>query len=168
MPSTLVCATLGTSMGPFQLVANDDGLFYVRLPNVLDEHFERYADHHYPEGWTTVKDDQYMSPYVLQFREYFAGRRKHFDIPFAYHGTEFQKTVWNALLEIPYGETISYSQLASLIARPTAIRAVGTANGSNPLPILIPCHRVVSQGGGLGGYGGGLELKRYLLNIESS
>ena len=81
-------------------------------------------------------------------------------------GTEFQKEVWLALAEIPYGKTISYAELASMVGRPTAFRAVGQANGANPIPIVLPCHRVIASGGGIGGYGGGLDMKRQLLALE--
>lgn len=101
-----------------------------------------------------------------QLEEYFDGRRQHFDLPLAPHGTAFQQRVWQALEEIPFGETRRYSQLAAALG--SAPRAVGTACGRNPLPILIPCHRVVAIGGGLGGYSGmdGIETKRRLLVLE--
>jgi O-6-methylguanine DNA methyltransferase len=102
-----------------------------------------------------------------QLREYFAGRRRQFQLPLDLRGTSFQEEVWKALLEIPYGRTLSYAQLARNIARPKAIRAVGAANGANPVPIIVPCHRVVASGGALGGYGGGLALKKRLLALES-
>ena len=81
-------------------------------------------------------------------------------------GTEFQRSVWTSLADIPYGEVISYAELAEMVGRPTAFRAVGQANGANPIPIVLPCHRVVASGGGIGGYGGGLDLKRELLALE--
>jgi methylated-DNA-[protein]-cysteine S-methyltransferase len=104
---------------------------------------------------------------VLQLTEYFAGRRQQFDLPLAPQGTPFQQRVWRGLLEVPYGATISYAQLAARIRQPTAARAVGLANGSNPLPIVIPCHRVIGANGKLTGYGGGLQIKERLLALES-
>ena len=101
-----------------------------------------------------------------QLTEYFAGERTEFDLPIALAGTEFQKDVWMALADIPYGKTISYAELAGMVGRPTAFRAVGQANGANPIPIVLPCHRVVASGGGIGGYGGGLAMKRRLLALE--
>jgi len=98
--------------------------------------------------------------------EYFAGSRREFEVPLVIRGTPFQETVWRALLAIPYGQTISYSELARRIGRAGAQRAVGLANGRNRLAIVVPCHRVVEQGGGLRGYGGGLWRKRYLLDLE--
>ncbi|MFO7277601.1 MAG: methylated-DNA--[protein]-cysteine S-methyltransferase [Pseudomonadota bacterium] len=101
-----------------------------------------------------------------ELEEYFAGKRRRFEVPLAYPGTPFQERVWSALLEIPYGETWSYRELARRIGDERAIRAVGRANGQNRIAIVIPCHRVVNADGGLGGYGGGLWRKRFLLDLE--
>ena len=102
-----------------------------------------------------------------QLEEYFAGRRREFDLPLAPAGTPFQCAVWAALRGIPYGETRSYKQIASAVGRPAACRAVGMANHRNPLPIVIPCHRVVGVSGALTGYAGGLDIKRKLLAVET-
>jgi methylated-DNA-[protein]-cysteine S-methyltransferase len=104
---------------------------------------------------------------IRQLKEYFAGRRSEFDLPLAPEGTEFQREVWKRLQEIPYGETISYGELARRIGNPNASRAVGPANGSNPLPIVIPCHRVIGANGKLTGFGGGLPTKEALLALEA-
>jgi methylated-DNA-[protein]-cysteine S-methyltransferase len=104
---------------------------------------------------------------IRQLREYFAGRRSDFDLPLAPQGTAFQKTVWDRLLEIPYGETISYGELARRVGNPKASRAVGAANGQNPIPIVIPCHRVIGSNGKLTGFGGGLPVKETLLALEA-
>lgn len=101
-----------------------------------------------------------------QLEEYLLGKRKVFDIPLDMKGTPFQMQVWKQLTKIPYGKTVSYSELARLIQRDQAVRAVGTANGKNPLCIIIPCHRVIAANGTLGGYSGGLELKKKLLGLE--
>jgi len=103
-----------------------------------------------------------------QLREYFAGERRSFSLPLSPEGTEFQRKVWLALREIPYGETRSYGELARSIGRPTASRAVGAANGRNPLSIVVPCHRVIGAGGQLTGFAGGLDCKSILLNLEGS
>jgi methylated-DNA-[protein]-cysteine S-methyltransferase len=103
-----------------------------------------------------------------QLAEYFAGKRRTFDLPLAPHGTEFQCAVWRALADIPYGETISYAQLATRVGKPTATRAVGAANGRNPLPIVLPCHRVIGADGSLTGFGGGLPTKQFLLRLEGA
>ena len=102
-----------------------------------------------------------------QLREYFAGTRKHFEIPLILSGTEFQVSVLEALQEIPYGETTSYGTIAKRIGRPRAVRAVGAANGRNPLPIVVPCHRVIGSTGDLTGFGGGLDTKEALLRLEA-
>lgn len=101
-----------------------------------------------------------------QLREYFAGERKEFDLPLSPKGTEFQRRVWGALLTIPYGETRSYGEIAALAGCPKGFRAVGMANHSNPISIFIPCHRVIGKSGSLTGYGGGLDVKEFLLELE--
>jgi len=102
-----------------------------------------------------------------QLREYFAAKRTAFDLPLAPDGTGFQSAVWRQLQQIPYGETISYGELARRVGNPKASRAVGSANGANPLPIVIPCHRVIASDGSLGGFGGGLPAKQILLALEA-
>ena len=101
-----------------------------------------------------------------QLEEYFAGERTTFDIPLAPEGAPFEREVWRALEEIPYGETVSYGEIARRVGQPTAARAVGTANGRNPIAVIVPCHRVIGADGSLTGYGGGLERKRLLLELE--
>ena len=101
-----------------------------------------------------------------QLEEYFAGKRKQFDLPLSLRGTEFQRQVWAALRDIPYGETRSYGQIAQAVGRSKAVRAVGMANHRNPISIIVPCHRVVGADGSLTGYGGGLENKKFLLALE--
>jgi methylated-DNA-[protein]-cysteine S-methyltransferase len=103
-----------------------------------------------------------------QLHAYFARALRRFELPLAPRGTAFQLSVWDALLEIPYGATTSYSELAAAIGRPSACRAVGAANGRNPLAVIVPCHRVIGAAGGLTGYGGGLERKRMLLALEAA
>ncbi|GAB2895973.1 methylated-DNA--[protein]-cysteine S-methyltransferase [Microbulbifer echini] len=103
-----------------------------------------------------------------QLREYFSGRRKSFDLPLAPRGTEFQRRVWDALLQIPFGETRSYSEQAQWLGQPRAIRAVARANGANPVAVIIPCHRVIGANGSLTGYAGGLPLKARLLTLEGA
>lgn len=102
-----------------------------------------------------------------QLQEYFKGERRQFDLPLEPHGTIFQRQVWDALCAIPYGETCCYEDIAGRIGNPKAVRAVGMANNRNPIPIIIPCHRVIGKNGGLVGYAGGLELKQRLLDLES-
>jgi methylated-DNA-[protein]-cysteine S-methyltransferase len=102
-----------------------------------------------------------------QLHAYFAGELERFELPLAPLGTPFQRSVWDALAEIPYGTTTTYSKLAARIGRPAACRAVGAANGRNPLPVIVPCHRVIGAAGALTGYGGGLEVKQHLLALET-
>jgi methylated-DNA-[protein]-cysteine S-methyltransferase len=113
-----------------------------------------------------ARDDAVLAAARRQLAEYFAGERREFELPLRPAGTEFQRSVWAALREIPYGETAGYGELARRLGRPSAARAVGLANGRNPLAIVVPCHRVIGAAGALTGYGGGLERKRYLLELE--
>ena len=113
------------------------------------------------------KDPDMFNVYP-QLKEYFSGNRKHFDLPLEIEGTKFQRRVWNELLKIPYGRTISYKELAVRLGDEKVIRAAASANGANPLPIVIPCHRVIGSNGSLIGYGGGLEIKEKLLILEGS
>ncbi|MGC8794731.1 MAG: methylated-DNA--[protein]-cysteine S-methyltransferase [Bryobacteraceae bacterium] len=103
---------------------------------------------------------------LRQLQQYFRGERRRFELPVRLQGTAFQREVWRALEDIPYGETRSYGEVARAIGRPRAARAVGAANGANPVAIVVPCHRVIESGGGLGGYGGGRRLKQFLLDLE--
>ncbi|HET8551184.1 MAG TPA: methylated-DNA--[protein]-cysteine S-methyltransferase [Gammaproteobacteria bacterium] len=112
------------------------------------------------------KDEAPLRETVRQLDEYFAGERRDFDLPLKPEGTAFQQSVWRALRDIPYGGTESYGALAKRIGKPKAVRAVGASNGLNPLPIVIPCHRVIGANGSLTGYGGGLPVKQQLLALE--
>lgn len=151
-----------TPVGPLTLVAEDGALVGVWMED---------QRHHHPgdaaHGRAASPDDPFLVLVADQLREYFAGERTAFDLPLAPHGTEFQRRVWAALVEIPYGGTTSYGELAQRLGSPGASRAVGLANGRNPIGIVIPCHRVVGSEGSLTGYGGGLERKRVLLDHES-
>ncbi|MDD9890883.1 MAG: methylated-DNA--[protein]-cysteine S-methyltransferase [Gammaproteobacteria bacterium] len=117
------------------------------------------------QGW--AKDSNPFKEVIYQLDAYFAGELQDFDLALAPHGTAFQRTVWDALTEIPFGETWSYGQLAKHIGRPKASRAVGAANGLNPIPVIIPCHRVIGRNGKLTGFGGGIKTKEFLLNLEA-
>jgi methylated-DNA-[protein]-cysteine S-methyltransferase len=118
------------------------------------------------EGWALDASAEPLRDAAWQLNEYFAGRRREFDVPLRLRGTQFQQRVWQVLQEIPYGETLSYGELARRIGNPNASRAVGLANGRNPISILVPCHRVIGADGSLTGYGGGVERKRWLLAHE--
>ena len=121
------------------------------------------------EGWQgTYKETEVIKETYRQLSEYFAGKRDSFDIPIKTQGTDFQEKVWNALKQIPYGETRSYKEIAIAIGKPKAMRAVGMANNRNPIMIVIPCHRVIGANGQLIGYGGGLDVKEKLLTLEKA
>ena len=124
----------------------------------------QYAD----LGEASEQTDRALAPALRQLEEYFQGRRKDFDLPLAAAGTQFQQSVWRALIAIPYGEVRSYGDIAKAIKRPRAVRAVGAANGRNPLPIVVPCHRVIGSNGALTGFAGGLQAKRTLLRLEGA
>jgi methylated-DNA-[protein]-cysteine S-methyltransferase len=128
--------------------------------------FER-SKHSAPPGMDWKLDKEPFAEVIRQLQAYFRGELKEFDLPLEMEGTEFQLRVWNALRTIPYGETVTYAQLAERIGNPKAVRAVGLANGSNPIPIIIPCHRVIGSDGSLTGFGGGLSTKKMLLELEN-
>lgn len=134
---------------------------------------DRLESLHFPIGKTRVEPQEYwiedpdkFESARQQLAEYFAGKRKVFDLELNPKGTDFQKKVWRELVKIPYGRTISYGELAKRIGNPSASRAVGLANGKNPISIIIPCHRVIGKNGSLTGFGGGIEVKRFLLDHE--
>lgn len=129
----------------------------------VDRRLKRLLKAEFEEGTSEIIDRA-----VRQLDEFFAGERREFDVPLLFVGTEFQKKVWNELLMIPYGRTISYGELARRIGMPTAVRAVANANGANPISIFAPCHRVIGSDNSLTGYGGGLDAKRMLLTLEGA
>ena len=158
--STFVSSTLASPVGRLTLVASDAGLAAVlwenddprRVPLAIAG-----EDASHPVLRETAR----------QLKEYFAGGRTVFELPLDFHGTDFQKQVWAALLAIPFGETRSYGQIARALGKPGAMRAVGAANGRNPISIIAPCHRVIGAGGQLTGFAGGLEAKAHLLALEA-
>ena len=152
--------TLRTPVGRIGLEGDEDVVVELLLPNA------RATRSVTPDASEVRRLPAAVARAVSQLEEYFAGRRRDFDVPLMLRGTEFQCQVWQALADIPYGETVSYATLAAMVGRPSAFRAVGQANGANPIPIVLPCHRVVASGGGIGGYGGGLTVKRQLLALE--
>ena len=128
----------------------------------VDRRLKRVLRAEFEEGTSDVIEET-----VRQLDEFFAGKRREFDIPLLFVGTDFQKKVWNELLNIPYGQTISYGEMARRIGMPKSVRAVANANGANAISILAPCHRVIGSDGALTGYGGGLAAKKMLLELES-
>ena len=143
--------------GPLVVAGNFSGLQRIHFANG-----RRFC---VPAEWE--RDDAALREAIRQLRAYFSGELKEFNLELVLEGTAFQMKVWNSLRAIPYGQTISYAQLAQEIGNPKAVRAVGLANGSNPLPIVIPCHRVIGSNGKLTGFGGGLPAKKALLALES-
>ena len=150
--------TMDSPVGMLTLAGKEGRLRHLRM---IDQTYEPSR-----EGWET--DDSAFPDAVEQLQAYFARERTDFDLSLDLVGTEFQRRVWAALLTIPYGETRSYGELAKQIGSPGASRAVGLANGHNPIGIIVPCHRVIGSNGSLTGYGGGLERKRALLDMEKS
>jgi methylated-DNA-[protein]-cysteine S-methyltransferase len=148
-------------VGKLKLVASETGLMAILWEN----------DNPRRVRLDDLVEDNHQSILVeteRQLTEYFAGKRDVFSIPLDMRGTAFQKDVWRALQEIPFGKTLSYGQIAKLLGRPKASRAVGAANGRNPISIVVPCHRVIGSSGKLTGFAGGLETKAHLLNLETS
>jgi O-6-methylguanine DNA methyltransferase len=174
MPQAEVLHTtnLTSAIGPLFLAASPHGLvaleFDARLPgqqsirpNPRDLRGER-------KGFTFEESGRAMGFYVNELEQYFAGKRREFDFPLDLRGTDFQIACWRALLAIPYGETRSYAEIARAVGKPNAFRAVGMANNRNPVAIIVPCHRVIASNGSLCGYGGGLDVKRKLLELEGA
>lgn len=145
-------------VGPLLLAGSGDGLAYVSFSS---------GKHGVAVDRDWREEPSLFTDVIEQLQEYFAGQRRIFRLALKPRGTEFQRAVWSELEKIPYGETISYKELAVRIGKPKAIRAVGAANGANPIPIIVPCHRVIGNDGSLTGFGGGLPLKKRLLELES-
>jgi methylated-DNA-[protein]-cysteine S-methyltransferase len=155
-------AVMTSPLGEILIMGNSAGLTAIA--------FQRGRNSVIPEpDWQVAgsdSDDTVVSEAIDQLRAYFAGELQEFDLPLAPVGTPFQKEVWQALLEIPYGQTISYGELADRLGKPNAARAVGAANGQNPVAIVIPCHRVIGSDGSLTGYASGVDIKAALLGLE--
>lgn len=147
---------VASPVGKLRLIASDKGLVAINVRNVLAA----------SDLETSASAQKILSAAKKQLEQYFAGKRTNFDIPLDLEGTDFQQQAWRALCRIPYGQTISYGQQAENIKKPKAFRAVGSANGKNPIPIIVPCHRVVAGDGSLGGYSLGLKMKKQLLALE--
>jgi len=152
--SGVVQRSLRTPVGVLRVTADDVGIVAI----------ERVKKPVTSAGST--KANRHAERAVRQLREYFAGKRRRFEVPLHLEGTRFQESAWAAMRKIPYGTTISYARQAKQIGKPRATRAVGTANGANPIPIIVPCHRVIASDGSLGGYALGLAMKRRLLALE--
>jgi methylated-DNA-[protein]-cysteine S-methyltransferase len=159
MEATLACKTMKSPVGEITLVASGKGLVAILWENDDPKRVRLSPMEENDKHLVLLEAER-------QLNEYFAGNRKQFSVPLEFEGTEFQKAVWNALLTIPYGETRSYGEIAAQIGNPKAVRAVGAANGKNPISIIAPCHRVIGSNGKLVGFAGGLDAKSCLLKIE--
>jgi methylated-DNA-[protein]-cysteine S-methyltransferase len=163
---------MDSAIGPLFLAASGKGLialeFDARLPG--QQSIRPNPRHLQAEqnGFTFESSASLTRPYVNELEEYFAGKRRDFTFPLDLRGTDFQLACWCALLAIPYGETRSYAYIARAVGKPNAFRAVGMANNRNPIAIVVPCHRVIASDGTLCGYGGGLDVKRRLLELEGT
>jgi methylated-DNA-[protein]-cysteine S-methyltransferase len=157
---TLHRKTFASPVGALTLVASDDGLVGILWENDAPDRVRLGALADTPDHPMLVQAERELG-------DYFAGHRTEFSVPLDMRGTDFQQSVWRALLTIPFGETRSYADIAQQIGRPTATRAVGAANGRNPISIIAPCHRVIGANGSLTGFAGGLAAKEYLLGLES-
>ncbi len=158
-------AEFDSPIGVLRVASTERGLAYLTLPRANGAGFAGWLRRHLPDarprpGWAPNRT---AAAQVVAFLE---GKRRRFDLPLDLRGTDFQRAVWEAVAAIPFGETRSYAEVAAGVGRPRAVRAVGAANGANPLPLVVPCHRVVQSDGKLGGYGGGLPLKKRLLALE--
>jgi len=160
-------ARVDSPIGPLRLASTAAGLAFVELPHASGRGLRGWLRRWMP-GARLERGFAPNREAARQVVEFLEAVRTGFDLPLDVRGTDFQRAVWDALRAIPYGETRSYAELARAVGRPRAVRAVGAANGANPLALVVPCHRVVNTGGHLGGYGGGLDLKARLLAMESS
>ena len=156
---------MDSSIGKLVIASTDHGLVRILLPREGGFDFMSSLHKAYPDA--TLIEDQGKNQNVMnQLREYFDGNRTGFSLSLELRGTEFQKSVWKAVAQVPYGQTRSYGEIAQEVGRPKAFRAVGNANRMNPIPIVIPCHRIIGSDGSMTGFGGGIPLKIKLLKIE--
>lgn len=163
---TVIWTTFEHNEGRFHIAATAVGLCFISPYNESFEHLEAWVKARLP-SYTLQQDDLALNPYIKELQEYLTGNREQFTVPLHFHGTAFQREVWKTLLKVPYGETISYTDVANRIQRPKAVRAVGNAIGANPILVVIPCHRVVTKNGKLGGFRGGIDMKKQLLELEA-
>jgi methylated-DNA-[protein]-cysteine S-methyltransferase len=167
MENTIAIGTITTPLGRMGAAVSAAGVCRLAFADEDGQACAGWVRRHAP-GAQLVDDKARIAGLANELEDYFAGRLRAFSCPLDLRGTLFQLQVWRALLAIDYGKTLAYSELAAAIGHPHAIRAVGAANGANPLPILVPCHRLIGKNGALVKYGGGLELKRWLLELEGA
>ncbi|HSF42069.1 MAG TPA: methylated-DNA--[protein]-cysteine S-methyltransferase [Thermoanaerobaculia bacterium] len=165
--TTWYTTTVESPCGPLFCVVGEDGAV-VRIEFENGREAQKLTRKLADAGIRIVEDSERTAEVRRQLEEYFAGERQTFDLALSPKGTDFERSVWSELSRIPYGATRSYAEIARAIGRPGAARAVGRANGANPIPIVVPCHRVIGADGSLTGFGGGLEVKSLLLEIEGA
>lgn len=158
-PQAIYYTFIDTPIGKLLLAASDRGLRYIHFGGIQPPP---------KKGEVWIESPAMLKPYEEQLQAYFGGKLREFTCKLDLVGTEFQKKCWHALLRIPYGKTRSYADIAKQVGSPRGFRAVGQANHNNPIPIIVPCHRVITSSGTLGGYGGGLDLKERLLQLEKT
>ncbi|MDB5054864.1 MAG: [Fe-S]-binding protein [Bacilli bacterium] len=168
MLNSIYYEEISSPIGPLVLCATENGLCHIEFATykeaeeILHKWSRKLLGHE-----RYIRDRAVLGQVIEQLKNYFSGALVHFNLPLDMQGTIFQRNVWQALTTIPYGETRSYKQIAEEIGNPNAVRAVGGANNRNPLPIIVPCHRVIGANGEMVGYGGGLPIKQFLLDHES-
>ncbi len=168
MPAeSIAWATMKSGIGTIRVAATPRGVCKIALGKETAEDFFGWLESHVGHAPRKPERSSLVALALDQIAEYLDGQRREFDLPLDVRGTEFQRRMWAAVAGIPYGETRTYAEVAAVIGKPKAVRAVGAANGANPLPLVVPCHRVVGSDGSLTGYGGGLDVKRKLLEMES-
>ena len=167
MKDTIAMATVATPLGDISAAISPRGLGYLGFGERAAALAEGWARRWWPQA-ALVYDQPSLPDLYAQLAAYFAGELREWSLPLDLRGTQFQLEAWQALLQIPYGTTRAYSEHAAVIGHPRAVRAVGAANGANPISIIVPCHRLIGKGGALVKYGGGLEIKRRLLELEGA
>ncbi len=161
------CTSFDSKIGPIYVASTDNGICKVSIPKESKKDFFHWLADHFDDD-EVVENKSHNKDIIDQLARYFNGKLAKFSVPLDQIGSPFQQRVWKELVKIPYGSTITYKQLARRVGVPRGFRAVGRANGSNPLPIIIPCHRVISHDGSLGGYSSGIKTKEFLLRLEGA
>jgi O-6-methylguanine DNA methyltransferase len=159
-------ASAKTRIGTVRVAATQRGVCKIALGQETAQDFFGWLEHHIGRAPRKSERSGLVALALDQIAEYLGGQRREFDLPLDLRGTDFQRRMWAAVAGIPYGQTRTYADIARAIGKPQAVRAVGAANGANPLPLVVPCHRVIGSDGSLTGYGGGLDVKRKLLEME--
>jgi len=166
MSEELCFATMKSRIGTIRVAATQRGVCKIALGKETAQDFFGWLERHVGQAPRKPDRSGLVALALDQIAEYLGGHRREFDLPLDVRGTDFQRRMWAAVAAVPYGEMRTYADIARVIGKPQAVRAVGAANGANPLPLVVPCHRVIGSDGSLTGYGGGLDVKRKLLDLE--